>query len=100
MKARGAEKNFHEIIARNVEGGGGFRPPPALLGLKVCTSLHISVFILFFKEDIISLSNYSVILIYSCVEYMKSLFAKTNKSIFVILIYFIFAIEAPEICRK
>ena len=24
MKARGAGKNFHEIIARNVEGGGGF----------------------------------------------------------------------------
>ena len=35
MKARGAGKNFCEIIARNVEGGGGFRPPPpALLGLN------------------------------------------------------------------
>ena len=35
MKARGAKKNFCEIIARNVEGGGGgFRPPSALLGLK------------------------------------------------------------------
>ena len=28
MKARGAKKKkIHEIIARNVEGGGGFRPP-------------------------------------------------------------------------
>ena len=34
MKARGAEKNFHEIIARNVEGGADSAPPPALLGLK------------------------------------------------------------------
>ena len=27
MKARGAEKNFHEIIARNVEGGADSAPP-------------------------------------------------------------------------
>ena len=37
MKARGAEKNFHEIIARNVEGGRipPPPPPPALLGLTM-----------------------------------------------------------------
>ena len=34
MKARVAKKKFREIIARNVEGGGGRIPPPALLGLK------------------------------------------------------------------
>ena len=28
MKARGAESFFGEIIARNVEGGAEFRPPP------------------------------------------------------------------------
>ena len=28
MKARGAEKNFCEIIARNVEGGADSAPPP------------------------------------------------------------------------
>ena len=28
MKACGAEKNFHEIIARNVEGGADSAPPP------------------------------------------------------------------------
>ena len=27
-------KKFHEIIARNVKGGGGRNPPPALLGLS------------------------------------------------------------------
>ena len=36
MKARGAGKKFHEIIARNVEGGRIPPPPPALLGLIVC----------------------------------------------------------------
>ena len=36
MKARGAGKNVHEIIARNVEGGADSAPPPppALLGLS------------------------------------------------------------------
>ena len=38
MKARGAENCFHEIIARNVEGGGRIPPPPppppALLRLR------------------------------------------------------------------
>ena len=38
MKACGAGKNFREIIARNVEGGGADSapppPPPGLLGLK------------------------------------------------------------------
>ena len=34
MKACGAEKNFREIIARNVEGGGGGFRPPVLLGLR------------------------------------------------------------------
>ena len=37
FKEKSREKNFHEIIARNVEGGGGRipPPPPALLGLRV-----------------------------------------------------------------
>ena len=35
MKANGAKKNFHEIIARNVAGGGAESSPPlALLGLR------------------------------------------------------------------
>ena len=36
MKARGAQKNFSEIIARNVEGGGrNPSPPPGPFRVKM-----------------------------------------------------------------
>ena len=52
MKARGVQKNFHEIIARNVEGGGGGFPPPDLLGLIQPMSTEHSPDLLELQSDL------------------------------------------------
>ena len=55
MKARGAGKNFHEIIARNVEGGADSAPPPpALLGLIVIYLHHTFCLIVFFYQQVVA----------------------------------------------
>ena len=53
MKANGAEKNSHEIIARNVEGGAESAPPgPFRVKAYLCPNINFDG--VHFSEEVIS----------------------------------------------